>query len=154
MLTVEPLSRCPALKATVSAWLLSEWPSWYGQDGPGDLVGDVDAFAQSENSLPVGFVVFKEHEPVGFGTLKQESIPSHKHLSPWAATGFVLPQYRSQGIGAFMLQAIVAYASLLGYQQVYCGTSTATSLLQRAGWRRLEQINHAGKPLGIFGSGV
>ncbi|MBK8528007.1 MAG: GNAT family N-acetyltransferase [Rubrivivax sp.] len=154
MLTVEPLSRCPAMRAMVSAWLLSEWPSWYGQDGPGDLVGDVDAFARSEKSLPVGFVVFRTCEPVGFGTLKQESIPSHKHLSPWAATGFVLPQYRSQGIGAFMLQAIVAHARLIGYQQVYCGTSTATSLLLRAGWQRLERIVHAGKPLELFGSGV
>lgn len=154
MLCVEPLSRCPALKPTVCTWLLSEWPTWYGEGGPGDLAGDVEAFARSDESLPVGFVVFKGHEPVGFGTLKPASIPSHGHLSPWAATGFVLPRHRSQGVGAFMLQAMVAHARNMGYPQVYCGTSTAASLLQRAGWHHLEQVTHAGKPLDIFRSGA
>ena len=154
MLSVRPLYRCATLMPTVSDWLLCEWPSWYGKDGPGDHAADVAAFAQSESSLPVGFVVFAANEPVGFGALKQESIPSHKHLSPWAATGFVLPQYRRQGVGAFILQAIVAHARGMGYQQVYCGTSTAMSLLQRAGWRHMEQVVHAGKPLGIFSSGA
>jgi GNAT superfamily N-acetyltransferase len=154
MFTVEPLSRVPALKSMVSAWLLSEWPDWYGEGGPGNLASDVEAFSQSEASLPVGLVVFRGNEPVGFGTLKQESIPSHKRLSPWAATGFVPPQYRGQGIGAFLLQALVAHASSMGYAHVYCGTSTATSLLQRAGWSLLEQVDHAGKPLGIYCSGA
>lgn len=152
MLSVAPLSRVPALKARVSAWLLSEWPAWYGREGPGDLDEDVEAFARSEDILPVGFVVFRVDEPVGFGSLKRESIPAHRHLSPWAASGFVVPKYRGQGIGAFMLRAITAHAQGMGYSQVYCGTSTAASLLARNGWQQVEQVIHAGKPLGIYRS--
>jgi GNAT superfamily N-acetyltransferase len=152
VLFVKALSRVPELKPMVSAWLLSEWPTWYGEGAPGDLAGDVEAFAQSESSLPVGFVVFKNAEPVGFGALKQESIPSHAHLSPWAATGFVLPHHRGQGVGAFMLQSVVAHARIMGYNKVYCGTSTAASVLRRAGWREVDQVVHAGKPLSIFRS--
>jgi GNAT superfamily N-acetyltransferase len=153
MLTVEPLSRFPALKPTIRAWLLAEWPGWYGQGGSGDLTADVEAFARSDASLPVGFVVFDDDEPLGFGTLKQESIPSHQHLWPWAATGYVLPQHRRQGVGAFMLQAIVAHARAMGYAHVYCGTRTAASLMQRAGWLHVDEVVHAGEPLGIFRSG-
>ena len=154
MLAVEPLSRVPALKPTVAGWLAAEWPGWYGAEGPGDLSGDLEAFSRSEAALPVGLIVFLDTEPVGFGTLKQESIPTHTHLSPWAATGFVLPQHRGRGVGAFLLRSIVSQARSMGYSQVYCGTSTAESLLQRAGWQFVEQVCHAGKPLGIYRSGA
>ena len=154
MLVVEVMARFPALKPTIRAWLLSEWPDWYGAGGPGTLVEDVEAFARSETLLPVGFVVFAAGEPVGFGALKQESIPSHSHLSPWAATGYVKPSHRRQGVGAILLGAIVGHAKTLGFPNVYCGTSTAGSLLERAGWQRVEQIVHAGQPLGIFRSGA
>ncbi len=152
MLSVRPLSQQPTLKLLVSSWLLSEWPAWYGQGGEGNLEGDVAAFAASEHQLPVGLVAFLGKSPVGFGSLKQESIKSHPHLFPWAASGYVLPVHRGQGIGAFLLRSLEAHAKSLGYAQVYCGTSTATSLLKRAGWHSIEQVQHAGKPLTIFRS--
>ncbi len=154
MLSVQRLSRLPHLKPMVSAWLLSEWPGWYGAGGAGDLEKDVEAFAASAVELPVGFVVFSEQVPVGFGSLKQESISSHKHLAPWAASGYVVPEQRGRGIGAFLLQAITAHARTLGYGHVYCGTSTAMNLLLRVGWHETEQVIHAGKPLSIFRSGA
>jgi GNAT superfamily N-acetyltransferase len=153
MLSTRLLPQVPSLKAAVSAWLLSEWPGWYGQGGPGDLEGDVHSFAKSESELPVGFVVFSGGEPIGFGALKQESIASHKHLSPWASAGYVLPAHRGRGVGAYLLQSIVAHARSMGYPHVYCGTSTARSLLQRAGWHQIERVVHAGKPLDIFRGG-
>ena len=154
MVTVEPLFRIPSLKPTVRRWLLSEWPEWYGQGGPGDLSADIEAFSQSETALPVGFVALRDNEPVGFGSLKQESIPSHKHLSPWAASGFVVPSLRRQGVGEFMLRCIASHAQVMGYARIYCGTSTSVSLLRRAGWQHLESVIHAGKPLEVYRSGV
>jgi len=35
---------------------------------------------------------------------------------------------------------------------VYCGTSSAESLLLRAGWAAIEVTQHAGKPLTVFRS--
>ena len=154
MLSAQPLPRVPRLKPVVSAWLLSEWPSWYAEDGAGDLLADVNAFATSELELPVGFVVFDDDEPVGFGALKQVSISTHTHLAPWAAAGYVVPARRGRGVGAFLLQAIVAHAKVIGYGNVYCGTSTAITLMNRAGWQQIEHITYAGKPLIIFRSGA
>lgn len=153
MLTIQLLPQARHLKPTVSQWLLSEWPDWYGKGGPGDLRADVEAFSASHLQLPIGVVAFDNGIPVGFSALKAESIPSHSHLTPWAAAGFVSPECRGQGIGAFLLQAMVAHAKTLGYEHVYCGTSTSVSLLRRAGWHVVEKIVHAGEPMVIFRSG-
>ena len=154
MLSVRPLSQEPTLKPLVGSWLLAEWPAWYGAGGEGNLEGDIEAFAASERQLPVGLVAFLGKSPVGFGSLKQESISSHPHLFPWAASGYVLPAHRGKGVGACLLRSLSAHATSLGYAQVFCGTSTATSLLVRAGWHSVEQVQHAGKPLTIFRSGA
>jgi len=154
MRSVELLVRIPDLKPVVSAWLLSEWPEWYGPGGQGDLLHDINSFAASSNQLPIGYVVFADQLAVGFGSLKMESIASHKNLSPWAASGFVMPAHRGKGLGAYLLEEIAKHAKHLGYSRVYCGTSTATSLLRRAGWTEVEQVQHAGRPLTIFSSGA
>lgn len=153
MNSIQPLAQVRHLVPTISHWLLSEWPDWYGEGGPGDLNVDVTAFAASELALPIGFVAFVKETPVGFGALKAESIPSHRHLTPWAAAGFVLPECRGQGIGVLILQAMVAHAETLGYGHVYCATSTSVSLLHRAGWHVVEKIVYAGEPMVIFRSG-
>lgn len=154
ILTTELLCHRRELVPLVSSWLVGEWPQWYGAGGPGDLQRDVRAFSASSSVLPIGIVVFSEGAPVGFGALKAESIPSHPHLSPWAAAGFVLPPHRGQGVGAHLLQALVAHAKTIGFPVVYCGTSTAASPLARYGWQLLESVTHAGRPLGIYRSGA
>ena len=151
-LVVEPLARHPELVPLLAEWFVTEWPGWYGVGGQGNVTRDLQNFAASEVDLPVGFVVFSNGAPAGAGALKADSIPSHKHLSPWAAAGFVVPEQRGQGIGAALLGAIVAHARALGYPHVYCGTSTAESLLQRSGWSTLELVQHSGKPLTVFRS--
>jgi GNAT superfamily N-acetyltransferase len=151
-LSVEPLARHPGLVPLLAQWFVAEWPGWYGAGGPGNVLQDLRDFAASETRLPIGFVVFGDGAPAGAGALKAESIPSHRHLSPWAAAGFVVPQQRGRGIGAALLAAMVAHARALGYASVYCGTSTAGSLLRRSGWSAIEVTQHAGKALTVFRS--
>lgn len=149
---IEPLARHRNLMPLVAQWFTSEWPLWYGPGGQGDVTNDVEAFATSEATLPVGMVIYENLVPVGAGALKAKSIASHPHLCPWAAAGYVLPLYRGRGIGALLLQGLVAKAQALGFERVYCGTSTAERLLSRAGWQPVEVIEHSGKPLTIFQS--
>jgi len=154
MLSFQLLPRVPQYKPVVAAWLLVEWPAWYGTGGEGNLEGDVNDFAASEVELPVGIVAFEDEVPVGFGALKKESISTHTHLAPWAGAGYVSPQRRGHGIGCALLTALVEHARSLGHTSVYCGTSTAVTLLNRAGWQEVEHVLYAGKPLVIFRSGA
>ncbi|RVU43059.1 GNAT family N-acetyltransferase [Rubrivivax rivuli] len=151
-LTVEPLARHRALVPLLAEWFASEWPAWYGSAGQGNIDQDLRAFATSETTLPIGFVAFLAGKPVGACALKAESIPSHAHLSPWASAGFVAPKLRGKGIGAGLLAAMLTHAHRLGYPHVYCGTSTAESLLQRSGWHAIEVTQHAGKRLTVYRS--
>ncbi len=151
-LTVEPLAHRRECIDLVKSWFVSEWPSWYGPGGPGNVEQDVNAFAASEDALPVGMLVFEGNQPIGAGALKAESIPTHAHLSPWAAAGYVLPTHRGRGVGAVLLHGIVDKAKQLGFARVYCGTSTANSLLVRAGWSLVETTSLQDKPLGIYRS--
>lgn len=148
----ELLSQRRDLSPMVATWLADEWPDWYGIEGPGKLMEDVAAFGASPVLLPIGVVAFWQDRPVGFAALKEASIPSHCHLTPWAAAGFVLPGFRGRGVGARLLKHLVALASSLGYRAVYCGTSTAASLMERVGWTLEASVLHEGKPLGIYRS--
>ena len=151
-LRVEPLARHRETLSLVEQWFIEEWPGWYGPGGPGNAAADLEAFAASEQTLPVGFLLFQDKVPIGAGALKATSIQSHSHLSPWAAAGFVLPQHRGKGAGLFLLQELVCKAQQLGYEHIYCGTSTAESLLVRAGWAAVASTQLEGKALTIFRS--
>lgn len=150
VLTTELLCHRPDLAPLVASWLVAEWPGWYGRGGSGDVARDVASFAASASALPLGVVVFEGGRPIGFGALKAQSIPSHDHLSPWAAAGRVEPAQRGRGVGAVLLRELVAQAARLGFPAVHCGTSTSAGLLVRAGWRLLETVSHDGRPLGIY----
>lgn len=147
---VEPLARHRALIPTVAQWFVAEWPAWYGPGGPGHVLEDLQAFAASEHALPVGMLVFQDGKPVGAGALKAQSIPSHAHLGPWAAAGYVLPSRRGQGLGAALLQALVDKGQAMGHAAIYCGTSTAQRLLVRQGWQAVDTTMMQGKPLTIY----
>lgn len=149
-LTIAPLARHRELVPLLARWFTTEWPQWYGPEGPGDAAQDLAAFAASESRLPVGLVAFDQGRPVGVAALKAESLPSHRHLTPWAAAGLVLPLHRGQGVGARLLEALVGQARGLGFARIHCATGTAVTLLRRSGWAELESVQHDGESLVIF----
>jgi GNAT superfamily N-acetyltransferase len=150
VLTIAPLALHRELVPLLASWFIEEWPEWYGQGGRGNALADLTAFATSQSTLPIGFIAFDETSPVGVATLKPDSLPTHRHLCPWAAAALVPPSRRGRGIGAKLLGALVQHAGTLGYERVYCGTATAASLLRRSGWSELEVIQHEGESVVIF----
>ncbi len=149
--TVVPLREHPEHCAFFVAAFEAEWPAWYGPGGPGKADADLQAFANGQGALPVGVVALgPQHQPLGLAALKATSVPSHSHLSPWAAAGYVAPAWRRQGVGALLLKALLSEASRLGYQTVYCATSTSESLLVRQGWSLMESVFHDGHSVRVF----
>src|SRR5512132_981275 len=104
-LTIEPLSRHRELLPVFRDWFESEWPAYYHVGGPGEAARDLATFAD-DAELPIGLVALRAHRPCGIAVLKQESIATHKHLSPWAAAGLVPPSKRRRGIGSRLLAAL------------------------------------------------
>lgn len=148
-LRIEPLASHREVLPVLREWFESEWPTYYGAGGRGDARQDLDAYA-NQRGLPFGLVAFRDGSVCGVAVLKADSISTHAHLSPWAAGGLVRRDLRGQGIGEQLVLALEREARVMGFSRIYCGTSTAESLLQRAGWRLLERINHEGEVLGIY----
>ena len=131
-------------------WMVDEWPQWYGAGRRGNAEVDLRSFTACESALPIGLIAFHDQTPVGMAALKAQSLTSHAHLGPWAAAGLVVPAWRGQGIGAQLLEALVAQARQLGHAQIYCATATAASLLRRGHWSQREVAAHEGDSLAIF----
>lgn len=148
--SIARLSQHLELVPLVASWLRSEWPFWYGQSGDGNADSDALAYARPEASVPLGIVAFNAGIPVGFGALKNEGVPPGSERRPWVGAGYVVPELRSQGIGAAILQALLREAKAMGYTTLYCGTSTASSLLEREGWHRLEVVPHGEVQVVVF----
>lgn len=146
---IEPLALHRDVLPVLAQWFEAEWPAYYGPSGHGSAILDLKHYA-NRGSLPTGIVAFRDGAVCGVMTLKSESIASHSHLSPWAAAGLVKPTERGRGIGARLLGGLELEARSLGYLSIYCGTSTAESLLTREGWELMERVLHEGKDLGIY----
>jgi len=147
-LVLDLLAHHPEALAELAELFEAEWPAWY-RGGRGNARQDLQAYAQ-QGALPVGVLALRAGAVCGVAALKAESILSHRHLSPWAAAGLVPAALRGQGIGLQLLLALEQQARQLGFARIYCGTSTAATLLERAGWRVLERITHEGKSLAIY----
>jgi GNAT superfamily N-acetyltransferase len=149
--TVRPLREYPQLCAFFAEAFKQEWTEWYGPGGRGDADADVQSYANPLGELPVGVVALDaEQRPLGLAALKSVSIESHKHLTPWATAGFVLPELRRQGVGAQLLAGVFVEARRLGFPCVYCATATAGSLLAREGWQFMEAVLQDGHSLQVF----
>ena len=146
---VEPLALHAGALPELRRLFEAEWPSWYGPGGRGSADDDLRAFSTA-SGLPFGVVALRGNEVCGVAALKAESIPSHRHLTPWAAAGLVKRSLRGQGIGSALLAALEAQARERGHRAIHCATATSESLLQRRGYRLLERVGHEGQDLGVY----
>ena len=148
-LRVAYLADHPEVLPVLRSWFETEWVDYYGPAGPGDAEKDLRAYSSRE-ALPVGLVAFSEEHLCGIGVLKRDSVATHTHLSPWAAAGLVAPSFRRRGIGSRLLMGLEGVATALGYSMLYCGTSTAASLLKRSGWQLVECVLYESEDLSIY----
>jgi GNAT superfamily N-acetyltransferase len=148
-LRIEYLSDHPEVLPILKEWFETEWAAYYGPGGRGDAKGDLAAYANG-STLPVGVVAFLNDDLCGIAALKSESIKTHSHLSPWAAATMVHRDRRGRGIGTELIRAVEEEAKRRGYMYIYCGTSTATHLLEKRGWRLTERIAYDGEDVSIY----
>ena len=131
-------ARCRALCRLLARRFVEEYGPYYRPEGPGDAEADLKA-ARDRDQLPRCLVAL---DAVGrvLGTigLRAESVPSHRHLTPWLAALLVAPAHRGRGVGARLIAAIEEEARRLGYQRLYVATDVLTGHIARRGWRAFD----------------
>lgn len=116
-------------------WYESEWEPYYGEDGPGDAAADLEQACQKD-ALPLAILAQTEHGLVaGVGALRRESLPSHRHLTPWITGLLVAPPFRSYGVASTLVARLEDEARRLGFPKLFVATDTASAIVERRGWK-------------------
>ena len=84
-----------------------------------------------ENSLPFG--VFKGSAQIGFARVVTDYA-----TFVWLADVFVLPAFQSEGVGKWLIEAIVAHPRLQGLRRWILATKDAHGLYSKYGFQPLE----------------
>ena len=126
----------PEHLAPLAAAYEREWPDWYGVHG--DAMTDLRDRSR-RTGLPVGFVAFEHDTVVGAVAITEQSVRSHRHLSPWIVGFWVEPLRRNRGIGGQLLSAACDHANGQGIATIYAATAGASNLFVRAGWSMIDK---------------
>jgi GNAT superfamily N-acetyltransferase len=126
----------PEQLAPLAAAYEREWPDWYGVHG--DAMTDLSERSR-RTALPVGFVAFEHDTVVGAVAIAEQSVRSHRHLSPWIVGLWVESSRRNRGIGAQLLAAACDHAKGQGIATLYAATAAASTLFVREGWSMIDK---------------
>lgn len=148
--TIAPLAEHQERVPTLARWLESEWPDWYGPDGPGDAADDLEEAAHRDR-LPVAVIALRGGVPCGISVLRPtDAAAAQTGYGPWVGGGLVRAELRGKGIGTRLLAAMEGEARRLGFATIYCSTSAAQRLLERCGWESIVDITHEGALLSVY----
>jgi GNAT superfamily N-acetyltransferase len=131
--------------------LESQWPDYYGPDGPGDPDAELqDGSQRAGQPLLVVAVDAPSGQAIGTGALKAVSIHTFGHLGPWLAGLVVNPDFRRRGVAEALIAAVEEEAKVQGFQELYSATHTAKGILERRGWERIDEQLEDGELFGIY----
>ena len=128
---IAPLADHIDVLPTLADWYRKEWEPYYGIDGPGDALADLESRC-NRDSLPVGLVALEGDLVKGVAAL---DLDEATNLTPSVVGLLVAAEYRGQGVAARLLESATNLADRLGYSRVYISTTTLGDHLLRTGWR-------------------
>ena len=126
----------PERLAPLGAAYEREWPDWYGVHG--DAMTDLRERSR-RTGLPVGFVAFERDSVIGAVAIAEQSVQSHRHLSPWIVGFWVEPSRRNRGIGGELLAFACDHAKEQDIATLYAATAAASTLFMREGWSMIDK---------------
>lgn len=111
----------PELIPTVARWIHAEF--WADKDvhTPASLAA-LFALATQPNVIPLSLVALSSGEPVGTINLIENDDEGRRHLRPWLAALYVVPDQRCRGIGSSLVRALQKRAASMGIERMYLGT--------------------------------
>ncbi|MCD1295534.1 N-acetyltransferase [Methanocella sp. CWC-04] len=122
------VSESPEVQGIVAQWLWSFWGNTRNYEFYRSLVAHCKA-----DDIPMMYVAYHDGMPVGTVALLRADLFSRQDLFPWMADLYVLPEYRSKGIGSALQDFVLKKAKELGYGTIYLYTPL-TGYYEKKGW--------------------
>lgn len=135
---------------TLSQWFRAQWPDYYADRTLADIAQD---FAEEANrtGLDVRLVAFADGELAGTITLREDATWDMPQYRPGLGGLFVPEPFRGRGIATELVMAGMKVAQEQGYERVYATTVAARGILERLGWRLVQEVWHGDEHLFLYG---
>lgn len=132
------LYELPHLRTSVATLIHNEFWSDVLDASP-ILMAERLAMAKANNELPLCRIAVVNGEPVGVANLIDYDDPNPRIGRPWIAGLVVVPEWRGQGLGSQLVQAVLDDARGLGETEVFLGTDSQ-QFYEELGANRYEQL--------------
>ena len=146
---IDYLAEHPDFIPTLSKWFLREWRDFYG-DQTWEVIAEIFYERLNRNRIPLSLIAFEDGSPLGTISLLEESISTHRHLTPWLGGLYVHQDRRHQGIGKRLIEAGIDEAGKLGIEQLFIGIRKAVDYYEKLGWKIIERTNYYGEDIIIM----
>ncbi|WP_276497725.1 GNAT family N-acetyltransferase [Pontibacter litorisediminis] len=134
MLEIRYLHEVPQHFDTVADWIYRQW--WQKPGNTAEVVKMPLREHLQAQPLPAALVALDGEEPAGSVLLiESDGVDALPDLTPWLAALYVLPEYRGQGVGKQLVQALEQHAIQAGFCDLYLVATDRVSFYYELGWR-------------------
>ncbi|HBB7077238.1 TPA: GNAT family N-acetyltransferase [Legionella pneumophila] len=101
--------------------------------------------------LPLTFVAFHEHKPIGMCSLRVND-GIHPELTPWLGSLVVSPSHQKQGIARQLINKTKEKAQQMGFKTLYLFAfdPTIPEYYSRLGWCKIGMDEFKGHPVTVM----
>jgi polyamine oxidase len=141
----------PALVACLARWHVAEWGHLYPDWTEDRAVAEFEAMG-TPGRIPTTLCAFDgaSRQPAALlgsvSLIDDDELPGWESVHPWLASLFVRPDARSGGIGARLVDHLLALAGRLGVDTVHLFTSGQEDWYLAHGWRTVAAAVANGHP--------
>jgi len=132
------LAKRPDLILTLAGWFSQSWEPYYGQEGPGDAVSDLEASC-NKDQLPLCLVTLDaDGKACGTASLKVRDVSDQFNFGPWLAAVVAPAKSAGRDVIDGLIAAISEEAKRLGYKAIYCDANIEETMASPDCW---EEVN-------------
>jgi GNAT superfamily N-acetyltransferase len=135
--------------------VLAEWAfiTWGHYNPSANVENAKQKFIEhlNDDCLPIAYIALLDDEPIGMCSLRVND-GIRPNLAPWLGSLYVVPSYRSKGVGEEFVKIIVQKANSLSYSKVYLLSFDLTlpQWYQKLGWNLIGMDKLNGHPVSVM----
>ncbi|AKR57426.1 N-acetyltransferase [Youhaiella tibetensis] len=145
--SIHSMADRPDWTRAVARWWHAQWGEAMGYTPEGGIAA-IESLNAPEGRQ-AALVALVDDVPAGSVFLTDRDLQTHRHLRPWLAGLYVLPEFRGQGVGEALMAAALDRAAYFGYDATYLYTA-APDYYRKRNWQTLETVLIGEEPHAIM----